>query len=142
MKKLFLLLALCLIGFSTTSAQQWRDDMHCMAKYNIVGKGNSGQQQCSGTIYIIPSFGAVVKIYENGGFATSYNVLGERVLDSHNKVFVDRDTLLGTATGRNYTDVYIQICSNNPNIRFVCLEHYNSNGVYKRVVYKTTVVYE
>ena len=142
MKKLFLLLAMAIVGVASVFAQNY-DDAFCVAKYNIVGKGNSGQYSCSGTIYIMPGApGNVVKVSENGGFAISYEVWEGKVLDGYTKVYTDRDNVYGASSRENYVDVYVQICSNNPNVRFVCLQYYNSGGVYKNVVYKTTVVKE
>lgn len=135
MKKIIICLMLSLF-YCTSYAQFNNDDLDCSAKYRIVGKGSSGQTACSGYIYIVPSASSCsVKLKITNKFTQTYCVQGCETVDGMNRIYRSYGSLFGL--NDDGTNVLVQICSHNPNVRFVVFQHFNENGVYAQDIYKT-----
>lgn len=140
MKRFFILLTwLLLVNFCVYA--QTQDDILCDAKYRIVGKGSSGQESCSGVIYIVRgASSSTVKLQLADKFTQTYQVWGAKHIDAMNRIYQDYYAKFDRNIDR--TDVLVQICSNNSKVRFVVFRHYSNSNNFNDEIYKTIVEIE
>lgn len=135
MKKLLFILIAIFITSTSVNAQGFAN-----FKYKIVGKGSSGQEACSGTISGSGLVYGSIKINIPGEFSQSYGYESSKRIDSKNKIYQGSRPSRDFDTG--WEDIHVQICSNNPNVRFVVIQHYTKRGLTGQEIYKTVVEYE
>lgn len=139
--KHFSILVTCLLLVNFCVYAQPQNDILCDAKYRIVGKGSSGQESCSGVIYIVRgASSSTIKLQLTDKFAQTYQVWSAKRIDAKNRIYHDYYATFDKNTDR--TDVLVQICSNNSKVRFVVFRHYSNSKSFNDEIYKTIVEIE